>query len=148
MRLTAWVGFIILSTTVACSERLRDHGYAPLPSDLADIVVGLDTKESIEEKLGSASVTALRRDNRIYYVESTIRHYGAREPKVIRRDIVAFSFEPTGVLRNIERFDLSSGRVVPLERRVTETIEDHGGFLASLAENAGRIDLGDFIESE
>jgi hypothetical protein len=52
------------------------------------------------------------------------------------------------VLRNIERFDLSDGRVVPLERRVTETIEDHGGFLASLAENAGRIDLGDFIGSE
>lgn len=148
MRVTAWISLVALSTVIACSERLRDHGYVPLPSDLADIVVGLDTKESVQEKLGSASASALRRENRIYYIESTIRHYGAREPKVVRRDIVAFSFEPTGVLRNIERFDLSDGRVVPLERRVTETIEDHGGFLASLAENAGRIDVGDFIGGE
>lgn len=142
------IGVAIFSAVLGCSEMLRDHGYAPLPEDLADIVVGLDTQDSVIEKLGSASTSALRRDNRLYYIESTVRHYGAREPKVIRRDIVAFSFEPSGILRNIERFDLSNGRVVPIERRVTETIEDHGGFLQSLAENAGRIDVGNILSSE
>lgn len=121
----------------ACVPMTRDHGYVPLPEDVSSLVVGLDTRESVTERLGSPALSALRMNNRMYFVESTVRKLGARRPQVIRREVLALSFDQNDVLRNIERFDLSDGRVVPLEQRVTESIEDHGGFLSSLFRNIG-----------
>ena len=84
-------------------------------------------------------------DSGWYYVESKFRQYGPRENKEIDRTVVAISFDSDGVVENIERFGLEDGRVVVLERRVTDSNTQGVSFLRQLFSNLGNFNPGDFF---
>ena len=56
--------------------------------------------------------------------------------------MLAVSFDNRGVVRNIERFGLEDGRVVTLQRRVTETGVVDRVLVRQLLRNLGRIGSG------
>lgn len=128
-----------LGVVAACSPIFRDHGYIPPPEDLAEIKVGVDTRESVIESIGAPSSSGVVRDSGFYYVSSRIRHYGPRKPEVVERELLAISFDQRGVVRNIERFGLEDGNVITLERRVTESSIESNGFLRQLLGNIGNF---------
>ena len=128
-----------LAVAAACSPIFRDHGYIPPPEDLAEIKVGVDTRESVIESIGAPSSSGVVRDSGFYYVSSRIRHYGPRKPEVVERELLAISFDQRGVVRNIERFGLEDGNVITLERRVTESSIESNGFLRQLLGNIGNF---------
>ncbi|WP_170774488.1 outer membrane protein assembly factor BamE [Ruegeria lacuscaerulensis] len=123
----------------ACSPVFENHGYIPPPEDLAEIQVGVDTRESVLDSVGAPSSSGVVRDSGFYYVRSRVRHYGPKRPEVVERELVAISFDQGGVVRNIERFGLEDGIVVPLERRVTESSIQNRGFLRQLFGNIGNF---------
>ena len=85
-----------------------------------------------EEAIGAPSASGVVRDSGYYYVRSRVRHYGPKRPEVVSRELVAISFDQRGVVRNIERFGLEDGLVIPLERRVTDSSVQDKGFLRQL----------------
>lgn len=105
----------------ACSPIMRFHGYAPSDEDLAQIVVGRDTRETVAEKIGSPGVGGVMEGSGWYYVQSDWRHAQWRPPVETDRQVVAISFNQRGVVTNVERFGLEDGEIVALSRRVTET---------------------------
>ncbi|NUB43233.1 outer membrane protein assembly factor BamE [Fertoebacter nigrum] len=131
---------------VACSPVFRNHGYAPEDTDLAQIEVGRDTRETVAEVVGRPSAAGLLNDEGWYYVQSRYRHYGARAPQEVDRQVVAISFTPEGVVQNVERFGLEQGRVVPLSRRVTETNVRGVSLISQLLGGLGRIRAEDVLE--
>ena len=133
----------LLVGLTACSAQYRNHGYTPLEEDLAQIVVGVDTRGSVEETVGRPSSTGILSDSAWYYVSSRVRHFGPFKPKEVEREVVAISFDNRDVVRNIERFGLERGRVVTLSRRVTEPAVRDVTLIQQLLRNFGRIDLGD-----
>lgn len=141
----ALAGLAVLAT-LACSPIYRNHGYVPSQEELAAITVGKDTRDSVLEAVGPPSASGVLNDSGFYYVSTRMRHYGPREPKVVDRQLVAISFDSRGVVRNIERYGLEHGRVVPLERRVTSSSVDDKTFLRQLLGNLGRIDPGTLLE--
>ena len=136
---------VCLAAVVNCTPLYRDHGYVPLDEDLATIDVGRDTKDSVLEKVGAPSTAGLLEDSGYYYVSSRVKTVGAAKPKVIDRQIVAITFSSNGVVRNIERFGLEDGRVVPLSRRVTDDTGASRTFLRQLIGNLGRFSAADFL---
>jgi len=104
---------------MACTALYRDHGYIPPEEDLAQIVVGVDTRDSVAELVGPPTSAGLLSDGGYYYIQSKFRHYGPMEPKEIERQVLAISFDANGVVSNIERFGLENGQVIVLSRRVT-----------------------------
>lgn len=126
----------------ACSEVIRNHGYIPNQEDLDQIVVGVDTQGSVETIVGRPSTSGVLRDTAWYYAGYTVRHFGARAPEEIDRQVLAISFAPDGTVTNIERFGLEDGQVVTLSRRVTETTVRDVTFIRQIIRNFGRIDLG------
>lgn len=123
----------------ACTPIVRKHGYVPPPEDLAEIKVGVDTRDTVAESIGAPSSSGVVRDSDYYYVSSRIRHYGPKRPEVISRELVAISFDQRGVVRNIERFGLEDGVVVVLDRRVTDSSVQNKGFLRQLLGNIGNF---------
>jgi outer membrane protein assembly factor BamE (lipoprotein component of BamABCDE complex) len=125
----------------ACAAVYRNHGYVPVEDDLALVEVGVDTRETVAEKIGRPSAQGLLNDVGWFYVQSRFKHLGPREPQEIERQVVAVTFTEAGVVDNIGRYGLEDGRVVEISRRVTETNIKGVGFIRQLLSNFGRIRL-------
>lgn len=130
----------------ACQEIIRNHGYIPPQEELDAIIVGVDTRDSVEAVVGKPSASGVLREGSYFYVGSKVRHYGARKPKEIDRQVVAIRFDESGTVQNVERFGLERGQVVTLSRRVTETTIRDVTFIRQIIRNFGRIDLGQALD--
>lgn len=131
----------ILATT-ACVASYRNHGYIPPQDQLDQIQVGVDTRESVAESIGSPSSAGLLNDSGYYYVRTRMRSLGFRATEPVDREVLAITFDANGTVANIERFGLEDGRVIALERRVTESSVVDRTFLRQLLGSFGRLRPG------
>ena len=136
---------VLCVALAACSATFRNHGYMPLEEDLAGIIVGVDTRDSVEGTIGKPGVSGIVDASGWYYVRSTVRNFAWQAPEEIDREVLAISFSPTGTVTNIERFGLEEGRVVRLSRRVTDSNTQGIGFLRQAFGNLGRFDAGQLL---
>ncbi len=139
-RVAGLLAALCLIAVAACSAQYRNHGYVPPPEDLDKLVVGVDTRATVDDVIGAPSASGLLSDGDYYYVRSRMREYGMRRPQVVDRKVVAISFAPDDTIRNIETFGLQDGMVVPLTRRVTDSSVLGNGLLRQIFGNFGNID--------
>lgn len=123
----------------ACSPVQRFHGYAPDDTQLAEIEVGQDTRESVVEKVGRPGVSGVMEGGAWYYVQSDWVEEGWRAPVEVRREVVAINFDSRDRVSNIERYGLEDGQVVALSRRVTDTGPRGQSILRQLLGNFGNF---------
>ena len=122
-----------------CAATYTNHGYVPPAEELDQIVVGIDTRSSVEETLGSSGSSSVREDDALYFVRSRVRTFAMLEPEVIERKVVAVSFDGNGVVQNVESFGLERGQVVQLTRRVTDSSVANKSFFRQLIGNIGSV---------
>ncbi|WP_375173062.1 outer membrane protein assembly factor BamE [Pseudooceanicola sp.] len=134
----ALLGLAVVSLA-ACVERIRAHGYVPDEEDLTQITVGVDTRDTVNDVLGAPSTSGVADSSGYYYVRSSFRHFGPLAPRVVEREIVAITFDDSGVVQNIERYGLEDGRAVVLSRRVTDIESSNTGILRQLLRNIGNF---------
>jgi len=133
------LGLASAAALSACAPQFSNHGYIPPQEDLDQITVGVDTRASVEESIGTPSTAGVVNDSGFYYVRSRQRTIGALAPQMIERQVLAISFDSGGVVTNIEEFGLERGQVVPISRRVTTSGVTNSGFLRQLLGNLGRF---------
>lgn len=143
--LPAVLGAVLLMLS-ACSEIIRNHGYVPPEGDLNALIVGVDTRDTLAASIGRPSTSGVVQDQSWYYIGSQVRHFGARKPEEINREVVAISFNDSGTVSNIERFGLERGKVVVLSRRVTETSVRDVTFIRQIIRNFGNFDFADALD--
>jgi len=146
VRLRSAVAVLAVAGLMACTPIFRDHGYTPTDDQLAEVVVGVDTRDSVEGTLGRPSSAGLLDGSGLYYVSSRRRHFAWRAPQEIEREVVAISFDDDGVVTNIERFGLEDGNVVALSRRVTDTNIRGVTFIGQLLGNLGNLRAEDIAQ--
>ena len=129
----------------SCTALYDNHGYMPPAGDLQQLRVGVDTRAKVNEVIGPPSTASLVDEGNYYYVRSRVRTYGMFRPKVMKRQILAISFNPNDTIRNIERFGLERGRIVPLSRRVTDNSVVSSGFLRQMLRNIGNFNPASFL---
>lgn len=134
-----------LGLAVACTPITRFHGFIPLPEDLAQLTIGVDTRDSVIRLVGPATAGGVVGDNTLYYVASRFEHFGPFQPREVDRQVVAVSFTAGGTLSNIERFTLQDGRVVALSRRVTDDGIEDLTFISQLLGSIGRLDASQIL---
>ena len=135
----------LAASLAACSPIYRNHGYVPAEEDLAQLVVGQDTRETAAPKIGRPSASGLLNDSGWFFVQSRWEQRGAVRPKEIDRQVVALTFSDSGVLQNVERFGLERGQIVPLSRRVTESNVRGLSVLRQLFSSFGRLSAGELL---
>jgi len=119
-RTVLWLAALALTALAACQPQMRFHGYAPSETDLAQIVLGRDTRETVARAIGRPGMGGVLEGSDWYYVQSDWRHDSWRAPVEVRRELVAVSFDAAGRVSNIQRFGLADGQVVRLSTRVTD----------------------------
>jgi len=128
------VACVVAAALLGACARLSDsHGYVPDDSLLAEVKVGLDTKETVERLLGRPGTLGLVDERGWYYVHSDYERFLWRAPKEVHREVVAVSFN-------------AKGEVVVLSRRVTTGNTQGVGLLAQLLRNLGTFDAGSLLK--
>ncbi|MCU0801576.1 MAG: outer membrane protein assembly factor BamE [Rhodobacteraceae bacterium] len=135
-----------MALVVGCTPLYRNHGYVPSDDELALIEVGVDTRETVAEKVGRPSTAGLLNDVGWYYVQSRWVTRGPREPQEIDRQVVAITFAEGGAVTDVGRFGLEDGQVVALSRRVTESNVRGAGFIRQLLGNIGGLRAEQVLE--
>ncbi len=130
---------LALLALVACAPVFRNHGYVPAPDELALIEVGVDTRETVAEKVGRPSTSGLLNDVGWFYVQSRYKNLGYREPQEVDRQVLAITFAESGVVENVSTYGLEDGQVVEISRRVTESNIKGIGFIRQLLGSLGKI---------
>lgn len=137
------LGFVlVLAAASGCTRLDRFHGFTPSDADLSSVQVGQSTKDGVIASFGPPLSDGSLENNAIYYVSSQFTHFGALAPEEVDRQIVAIRFDANDVVRNVTRYTLEDGRVVGLDRRVTEDGINDVTFLSQLIGSFGRIDAG------
>ena len=129
----------VLAVTVACNETYRNSGYVPSEDELAQVVVGKSDRAFVEETVGRPITQGMIRDDTWYFVGTRWEYYAYRAPKPIDRQVVAISFNDKGTVGNVERFSLEDGKVIALNRRVTDSNIAGVSFLRQLLGNLGNL---------
>ncbi len=141
---TGAFGLLILAMS-ACSATFENHGYAPTDTDLEQILVGVDTRDTVADAVGRPTSFGVLETGGWYYTQSRWRHFAFKAPKVIDRQLVAITYTDAGVVENVERFTLDDGRVVALSRRVTDSNIKGIPFIRQLLGNFGNLDASQLL---
>ena len=139
---------LALTAAAGCATLEDRHGYVPEQSALNEIVVGRDTRDTVALLIGRPGTEGVLDDRGWYYVRSDYERFLWREPVEVDREVVAVSFTEAGVVTNVERFGLEDGRIVILNRRVTDSNIAGVSFLRQLFSNFGNFNAGDFLGDE
>lgn len=131
------IGGVALAALVAgCSPVIRSHGYAPMPEEMSELRVGVDTRATVQSKIGRPAGTGAFADNDWYYVSSKVEHLTYHAPKVVDRRVVAVLFDQNDVVAAVNEYGLEDGRIVDLETKTTPT---HGRQLTILEQAFSNI---------
>jgi len=142
-----WKASLVLAMAIssaACSPVYRNHGFTPSQDELSAIIIGVDTRASVEDLLGMPSAEGVSNTRGAYYVSSRWRHFGAMRPRPIEREVVAITFDAQDVVQNVAHYGLEDGEVIVLNRRVT-TQTNEISFIRQLLGNAGRVNAEDLF---
>jgi len=144
--LRALLAVALLVIASACSPIIRDHGYAPTDAELAALEIGVDTRETVTQKVGRPSAEGLLEDSGWFYVQSRWERRGPGAPVEVDRQVVVISFNEGGTLSNVERFGLEDGQVVALSRRVTDSNIQGVTLISQLLGNIGRLRADQLVQ--
>ncbi|WP_272003365.1 outer membrane protein assembly factor BamE [Roseovarius sp. ZX-A-9] len=139
------VALLGLASVVACTSIYRNHGYVPPEEDLNQLVVGVDSRSTVDDVIGAPSAAGVLGEGDYYYVRSRMKHFGMLRPEVVERQVLAISFDENDTIANIETFSLRDGNIVPLTRRVTDSSVTGKGVLRQILDNFGNIDPSQFF---
>ncbi|MFV1463462.1 MULTISPECIES: outer membrane protein assembly factor BamE [unclassified Phaeobacter] len=137
---------LVAGLAVGACSMYRKHGYVPSEELLSEVVVGVDTKDSVAETIGVPAAEGVLTDGGYYYVSTLMRRRGPSASKPVSRELVAINFNGQGVVTGIERYGLEQGRVIPLQRRVTSSNVQDKTFLRQLLGSLGNFGPGGLIE--
>jgi len=134
-----------IAIAAACSPIERFHGFVPPERELAMLQVGVSSKAQVIAMFGTPMAERSLENNAIYYASSKFETLGPFAPQEVDRQVLVIEFDARDRLRNISRYTLEDGRIVILERRVTEDGINDVTFLGQLLGSFGRIDAGTFL---
>jgi outer membrane protein assembly factor BamE (lipoprotein component of BamABCDE complex) len=143
------VAAIALSTAVllgACTPITSYQGFQAVEASPTDVKVGVDSKATVMDRLGSPSAVAAFDPNTWYYISQISDQMAFRKPDIRRRDVVAINFDKKDdKVLAVNTYGLKDGHVVAYNRRSTPT---RGRELSIIEQILGNIGNGQILPQE
>ena len=117
---------------IACAPVISQRGYLPDPAVESSIKTGTDTKTTVQERLGYASTTATFGNDSWYYISATEKQVAFFTPTVLKRQVLAISFDKNNKVTGVHHYGLRDGHVIAFETRETPARGRETTFLQEL----------------
>jgi outer membrane protein assembly factor BamE (lipoprotein component of BamABCDE complex) len=131
--------FVLALGLAACTPEVSTHGYRPDAAALARLEPGRTTRDETLQLLGSPSAIATFDDRVWYYVTQRTERMSFYQEEVVDQQVVAITFDDSGVIRSIEHQDLADARELALVERETPTSGSELSMLQQFLGNLGRF---------
>ncbi|SFS08863.1 outer membrane protein assembly factor BamE [Yoonia litorea] len=135
-------GLTLTALIAGCAPIETYHGFIPPQEEVAALQIGVSTKADVIGLLGQPIAERALQNNAIYYASSKFEQFGPFAPNEVDRQVLELDFDSSDRLRNVTSYTLEDGRVVILDRRVTEDGIADVTFLGQLLASFGRLDAG------
>lgn len=122
----------VVAVTAACAPIRNVRGYIPDEEKVSSVKVGQDTRDSVQDKLGTPSSSAAFGDPVWYYISSEDERYAFFNADTTMRQILAVQFNEEGKVADIRKYGLEDGKVIDLVSRETPTRGREMSLLQSL----------------
>jgi outer membrane protein assembly factor BamE (lipoprotein component of BamABCDE complex) len=108
----------------ACTPVINQRGYLADPAVEATIKPGVDSKTTIEDHLGYPSTTATFGGDKYghdtwYYISSTEKQVAFFHPTILKRQILAITFNKDNRVTGLRHFSLRDGHVISFDSQQT-----------------------------
>ncbi|MEZ5996143.1 MAG: outer membrane protein assembly factor BamE [Hyphomonadaceae bacterium] len=138
LRLSA-AALALAAATSACAPVRTYNGFLPdrNNAEIPEPQVGVDTRDTIVQRFGSPSTTAVFDQTAWYYVSSVQQTVAFFAPRITERRVMVVRFDGDTVA-SVEKFGLERGRVISYDGNVTPTRGRELGVLEQLLGTVGR----------
>jgi outer membrane protein assembly factor BamE (lipoprotein component of BamABCDE complex) len=130
---------LVLAGLAACAPIRDVRGYVPDEEKVATVKIGGDTRDSVQEKLGTPSSTAAFGDPTWYYISTEQERYAFFKPEVTKRQILAVEFNDDGKVADVRTYGIEDGQVFALVDRETPSRGKEMSFLQQVFGNMGAL---------
>ena len=127
----------------ACTPTTSYQGFQAVEANPKDVKVGIDTKSTVLDRLGSPSAVAAFEPNMWFYITQVSDSVAFRTSQVRKRDIVTIAFNKDDEkVATVNTYTLKDGHVVAINGRTTPT---RGRELSFIEQLLGTIGQGSAI---
>jgi outer membrane protein assembly factor BamE (lipoprotein component of BamABCDE complex) len=138
LRLSAAALVAAAAATSACSPVQTYNGFLPDRNnqEIPEPQVGVDTRETVVQRFGSPSTTAVFDQTAWYYVSSVQERVAFYTPRITERRVMVVRFDGETV-SGVEKYGLERGRIISYDDNITPTRGRELGVLEQLLGNVG-----------
>lgn len=132
------VAIALAATTAACAPVQSYNGFRPdrNNAEIPDPQIGVDTRETVTQRFGSPSTTAVFDQTAWYYVGSVQERVAFYTPRITDRHVMVVRFDGDTVSA-VEKYGMERGRIVSYDQNETPTRGRELGVLEQLLGNIG-----------
>lgn len=135
----ALVAAVSLAALSACAPTMSERGYFPDPTKTKAIDVGVDTKETISDRLGTPTAESPFNPDVWYYISQTQEKISWHEPRVTSESIIVVKFDQNNRVKSVSHIDKSAMHDVVLVKKTTPTLGHKLSFWEQLFGSVGRL---------
>lgn len=134
---TGFAALALLTATAACSPMRDTHGFTATSPEQTKVEVGVDTKSTVIERLGSPTTQSSFDADAWYYITAVQERYAFYKPKTVNRDVLVVRFGEDDKVASVDRFGMERGRVVSYNGEKTPTRGRELGLIEQIFGNIG-----------
>lgn len=139
LRLSAAALIAAAAAASACSPVQTYNGFMPDRNnqEIPEPQPGVDTRQTVMQRFGSPSTTAIFDQTAWYYVSSVQERVAFYTPRITERRVMVVRFDGETVA-SVEKFGLERGRIVAYNDEVTPTRGRELSVIEQLLGNVGQ----------
>jgi outer membrane protein assembly factor BamE (lipoprotein component of BamABCDE complex) len=125
-----------------CAKDIDARGNLPQPDALTKLAPGEQTRQDVQNLLGTPSTTAVFDNETWYYISSQMTQYAFYPVEELERTVYVVRFDERGILKEVAKLDANSGREIQIAGRETPTKGREYSLMEQLIGNLGRFNAG------
>jgi outer membrane protein assembly factor BamE (lipoprotein component of BamABCDE complex) len=132
------IAVALAAGTAACAPVQSYNGFRADRNneEIPDPQIGVDTRDTVVQRFGSPSTTAVFDQTAWYYVGSVQERVAFYTPRITERRVMVVRFEGD-LVSGVEKYGMERGRVVSYDSNETPTRGRELGVLEQLLGNVG-----------
>ena len=130
---------VFLPMLSACETFVDQRGFAPTPGSVEKLEIGSQSREDVVRLIGSPSAVATFNPNTWYYISQKQESYAFFKPSMIEQNVLQLTFNESGRLQAMKKYDLENSRDIEMVSRITPTAGKELTVLEQIMGNVGRF---------
>jgi outer membrane protein assembly factor BamE (lipoprotein component of BamABCDE complex) len=136
---TLFACLVVTSLNAGCSPTIDSRGFNAENVQFSQIKPGVQSKQQVQELLGSPSTISSFDQNTWYYVSKKTATTSFFTPEVLDQQVTVINFDRTGLVSDIKTYKGEEAKKIkPIDRK-TESAGYQTGVFREVFSNFGRI---------